>query len=269
MRELKKGEIFGRHHQLLQLDKMTLTDTEYIHDKVDWHYHAQPYFTFILQGQVTETNKKQSYSCTPGTLLFHHWDDAHYNIKSKQYTRGFHIELDKSWLTELDIPAGHLRGSVNITDPEVKNLMYLIFKESKMVDDITPIAIDSLLASVFGRLNEIRETSQSNKPVWVHRVRELLHDSLEWKNVEQLAHALNIHPAHLSRDFSRYFHCHIGDYMRNIRLQKALRLLPDKRYPLTDIAFKSGYADQSHFIRSFKAAYQVTPLQYRQLLLKP
>jgi AraC family transcriptional regulator len=82
----------------------------------------------------------------------------------------------------------------------------------------------------------------------------------------RLANEVNVHPAHLSREFSRYFHTGLGDYLRLVKVNRAIRLLGDPERLLTEIAFECGFADQSHFIRSFRNYYGVTPLEYRRLM---
>src|SRR3954469_11030740 len=120
MKESRKGEFYGQTNTTINLDGITLTDTVYTHDKVDWHYHENAYFTFILQGNVIEGNKNEIYNCSAGSLLFHNWQEPHYNIKPEGFTRGFHIELEKSWFTDLDFSTTGLQGSINIADPDVK-----------------------------------------------------------------------------------------------------------------------------------------------------
>ena len=93
MLQLQKGKYFGVQNQVVHLPNLVITDTEYTHDKVDWHCHQNPYFTFIIEGNIAEINKKERFECDPGTLLFHHRQDEHYNIKHPGYTRGFHIVL--------------------------------------------------------------------------------------------------------------------------------------------------------------------------------
>lgn len=39
MEQLKRGEFYGSHFHKLVFDEMAITDTEYTHDKVAWHYH--------------------------------------------------------------------------------------------------------------------------------------------------------------------------------------------------------------------------------------
>jgi AraC family transcriptional regulator len=268
MQNLTTGQFFGTTNETIHLNGLTITDTEYTHEKVDWHYHENAYFTFILQGRVIEGNKKDTYNCPAGSLLFHNWQEAHYNIKPKGYTRGFHIELEKEWLSSFEISANSLQGSINLTDPAVKTLMYNIFRESKSADSSKHLVIDVLLVELFSRMAGIQETTIKTKPAWVGQLNELLNDTIEDWKLHDLARMLNIHPVHLSRDFSKYFNCNLGDHIRSMRIQQAMALLPDTELSLTDIALRCNFADQSHFIRTFKAQHQVTPLQYRNILLK-
>lgn len=268
MLNLKTGQFFGITKETIRLDGLILTDTEYTNEKVDWHYHESPYFTFILEGNVIEGNKKETYNCTAGTLLFHNWQEPHFNIKPAGFTRGFHIELDREWFKAFEIDTNRTQGSINITDPTVKTLMYNIYRESQLAGNGNSLAIDTLLVELFGRMDGFAEILRRTKPVWVNQVKELLHDSRQDWKLQDLARNVNIHPVHLSRGFSKYFQCNLGDYIRAIRLQHAMTLMPELGLSLTDIAMQSHFADQSHFIRSFKAVYGITPLQYRNILIK-
>jgi AraC family transcriptional regulator len=49
-------------------------------------------------------------------------------------------------------------------------------------------------------------------------------------------------------------------------VQRAMTLLGEPGRLLTEIAFECGFADQSHFIRSFRSYYGMTPLEYRRLM---
>ncbi|CCH02294.1 transcriptional regulator, AraC family [Fibrella aestuarina BUZ 2] len=71
------------------------------------------------------------------------------------------------------------------------------------------------------------------------------------------------------RTFERRFEQYVGIsprlFSRICRFQSALSQLESRHYQkLSDIAFDNGYADQSHFIRSFKEFTGVTPLQFRR-----
>lgn len=268
MKQLQSGEFHGQTNQTIGLDGIILTDTEYTHKKVDWHYHENAYFTFILQGKVLEGDKKDTHHCSPGSLLFHNWQEPHYNIKPEGYTRGFHIELTKDWFTALSCDISGLEGSFQITNSDTTILFYKIFKESKIYDNLSALSIQDLLLQVFAKqINDNRDT-QTHKPSWVSKIKELLQDECcENHTLEELVKALGIHPVHLSRYFPKYFHCGVGDYIRKCRIEKSLTLLSNKGMTLTEIAFECGFADQSHFNRSFKEIMGVKPLVYKKLIL--
>lgn len=264
----KAGQFYGKTNETVFLDGLILNDADYLHDRVDWHYHENAYFTFILEGSVLEGNKKAINECSSGSLLFHHWQDAHYNIGSKEFTRGFHVEIQPSWFAAFDILPNTIQGSINIADPGIKILMYNIFKETKLAGKTRQLAIDTLLIKTFGLLSQATKAAGKGRPAWVNKVKDALQAAPENWQLMDLAKLGNIHPVHLSRDFPKYFHANLGDYIRSIKIQRALSLLPNKDLSLTDIAIECDFADQSHFIRSFKASQQLTPLRYRKLLLK-
>lgn len=268
MEILRTGQFFGNTNETKTLGGLTLTDTEYTHEKVDWHYHENAYFTFLLDGRVLEGNKKEIYHCTAGSLLFHNWQEPHYNIKPKGYTRGFHIEFKPDWFQGFDLNISNLQGSINLYNPQLKALMYNVFKESKQ--DTGSLAVDTLLIELFTMATK-NETRLSGKvPLWVTKIRDLLNDNsaYDW-SLQALSIQLDIHPVHLSRDFSRYFGCSIGQYIRTIRVQQSLSMIVKGGSSLTSIALDCGFADQSHFIRTFKTLHQITPFAYRKLFADP
>ncbi|NJM53248.1 MAG: helix-turn-helix transcriptional regulator [Blastocatellia bacterium] len=77
---------------------------------------------------------------------------------------------------------------------------------------------------------------------------------------------MDVHWVHLSRDFPRYFRCNFSEYVRKIRVEKSLNLLRNQQLALTEIALICGFADQSHFIRSFKQFHGITPKKFRQII---
>ncbi|WP_413667208.1 helix-turn-helix domain-containing protein [Mucilaginibacter sp. Mucisp86] len=269
MKQLQTGSFYGQTNQITHLHGITITDTEYTLDKVDWHYHENAYFTFILAGNVIEGNKKEVYHCPAGSLLFHNWHDPHYNIKPQGFTRGFHIELQKHWFDALELKQDKLEGSFAVHAPDVKFLLYRIFKESKIGDELTAIAVESLLLQTLHKMQLSNEGLLRQVPAWVNRLKELLVDDPAHKHtLAELSEVLRLHPVHLSRDFSKYSHCTIGEYIRKLRVERSFALLADDELSLTAIAFACGFADQSHFLRCFKQFSGSNPSAYRKLLLR-
>jgi AraC-like DNA-binding protein/mannose-6-phosphate isomerase-like protein (cupin superfamily) len=55
-----------------------------------------------------------------------------------------------------------------------------------------------------------------------------------------------------------------GDYLRDLRLERAATLLRESAVSVADVAYRTGFADQSHLQRLFKGKYAISPLTYRK-----
>jgi len=258
MNKLKTGEFYGAHYKKSAFDNLIITDTEYTHSKVDWHYHENPYFTYLLQGKLFESNKKESYYLERGNLLFHNWQDAHYNIKPPEYTRGFHIELNQEWFLNFDIQLKDFEGSINLKNPMIKNLMSQIFIETKINDQYSNLSIESSLINIFNTIENSLE-KQSKVPVWTNKLQELLFEENIDYSLNNLSSILGLHPVHLSREFRKYFGTNLGNYIRLIKINKAFKLIVSTKLSMTEICYECGFYDQSHFITNFKRIYNITP----------
>jgi transcriptional regulator GlxA family with amidase domain len=53
-----------------------------------------------------------------------------------------------------------------------------------------------------------------------------------------------------------------------MRVEKAIQLLHSSKYSLTEIAFLTGFSDQSHFTRIFKKHTGENPSFYRKKMPK-
>lgn len=267
MKQSQTGEFYGQTNKTIHLEGITLTDTVYTLDKVDWHYHENAYFTFVLEGNVIEGNKKEIYNCSAGDLLFHNWQEPHYNIKPEGFTRGFHIEIAKGWFDDLEFDATDLQGSLKISNPDLKFLLYRIFRETKMEDSSTLLSIQTLLMEALSKMIHDNQSENHKKPSWVSEIGMVLNDEFSNQlSLDHLAKTVDIHPVHLSRDFSKYFNSGLGEYIRKLKVQRSLQLISQKKLNLTTIALECGFSDQSHFIRCFKDINGITPSHYRKIL---
>ncbi len=264
MNELKRGEFFGSHYQKLNFDAFTITDTEYTHDKVDWHFHENPYFTYLLQGKLYEANKKEEYYLEPGSLLFHNWQDSHHNIKPKDFTRGFHIEFNLDWFTKHNVSIMDFEGSLNLKNPIIKSLMNKVFLETKVNDNLSQLSIELLMVDIFNKIKTQESDKYLKKPEWVKKLQEILQDTETNFKLTELSKALDIHSVHLSREFHKYFGTTLGQYIRQLKLNKAITLISSNQFSMTEICYKCGFYDQSHFISNFKKIYKVSPTGFNK-----
>jgi AraC family transcriptional regulator len=83
--------------------------------------------------------------------------------------------------------------------------------------------------------------------------------------VSSLAGELSMHPVALARAFRREHGCSLTAYRRRARVRRAIELLTSTRMPLAEIAGESGFSDQSHLSRIFRAELGATPSSFRSL----
>ncbi len=105
-------------------------------------------------------------------------------------------------------------------------------------------------------------------PEWAKELKEIIQDQIDTNltlSLKEISQSLNVHPSYLSREFSKYFdNLSFGDYIRKLRIEKSIELLKNPNYSLAEIAYLTGFSDQSHFNRIFKNHTGKNPSIYRK-----
>lgn len=81
---------------------------------------------------------------------------------------------------------------------------------------------------------------------------------------DDLCRELNITPNYLSRTFREKTGMTLQNYIKQVRIQEAQRLLRYTNRPVTLIAQDTGYATLSYFSSVFREATGMTPFAYRK-----
>ncbi|MCM8535868.1 MAG: AraC family transcriptional regulator [Lentisphaeraceae bacterium] len=83
-------------------------------------------------------------------------------------------------------------------------------------------------------------------------------------SVQDLADQVRLSVRQFQRKFKARFHMSIREYIIRLRVHKACDLLRNSDMSLADIAYETGFYDQSAFTRQFKTHVNESPLQYRK-----
>ncbi len=134
----------------------------------------------------------------------------------------------------------------------------------------TQAPVEKLLMEVLKKYAEQSATKKT--PEWATELKEMMQDQIDTNfnlSLQQASKELAINPAYLSREFSKYFeNLSFGEYIRKMRIEKAIQLMHASSYSLTEIAYLTGFSDQSHFTRIFKKFTGKNPLAYKKNLAK-
>jgi len=129
--------------------------------------------------------------------------------------------------------------------------------------------VDHLFIEVFNKFIK-QKAAQKKTPDWVKELKEIIQDQIDTNlSLTNISKSLDIHPSYLSREFSKHFNnLSFGEYTRKMRIEKAIELMKIASYSLTEIAYLTGFSDQSHFTRIFKKYTNHNPSGYRKKILK-
>jgi AraC-like DNA-binding protein len=78
-------------------------------------------------------------------------------------------------------------------------------------------------------------------------------------NVNTLGAALGMGRNRLQKEIKTATGMTPVEFIRSIRLHEAYKMMQDKQYNISEIAYKTGFNNLSYFSRSFKAQYGYAP----------
>ena len=82
--------------------------------------------------------------------------------------------------------------------------------------------------------------------------------------MSDLAERSELSATHFHRLFRHLLRMSPTDYLLALRIQEARRLLAMTSHSVAEVAFATGFYDQSHFTKRFRHATGMTPRQYRR-----
>jgi AraC family transcriptional regulator len=136
--------------------------------------------------------------------------------------------------------------------------------EFRRPDHVSAMVVEALMLELFAAT--ARQPAYDRAPLWLRDVRLTLErDFRDTVTLTALAESVSIHPTHLSRAFRQHYGITVGEFLRDLRVSYARRRLASHA-PLQEIALDAGFADQSHFTRTFRRATGVTPAHFRRAL---
>lgn len=86
-----------------------------------------------------------------------------------------------------------------------------------------------------------------------------------WEGVAALAQRAGLSRSHFTRRFREVIGLPPKALAMGSRIEAAKHLLERPRVPVSGVAYRTGFADQSHLTRAFRRATGTTPARYRSL----
>lgn len=105
---------------------------------------------------------------------------------------------------------------------------------------------------------------RSNDEVLMERIMNVMNEHLANSelSVEMLAEQVGLSRAQLHRKLKELTGIPASEFIRNIRLKQAAKLLKEKKMNISQIAYAVGFVNNTHFSTAFKKYYGVSPTEY-------
>ncbi|MTI86336.1 MAG: helix-turn-helix transcriptional regulator [Balneolaceae bacterium] len=262
---LEQGHYLAPVSKTIPFRNFVFGMTEYPHpvETGQWHAHENSMISFVMDGGNIENRKTSQIQRSCGSINFYHAFEAHQNIYQEFPSRHFSIEINPFTLSAYGLEEEQICKAVN-RNPFSKFLFLKILNEVYINDCLSEDSVIMLfLELVHSNKLGIPDTTS---PSWVNTLKELLNDNWNQQlSLQQLAEVTGIHPVTISGNFRKYFSCTFGEYMRKIKVEQALSMIRNSSQNLTQIAHICGFADQSHFTRTFKQQTGLLPKKYKKL----
>lgn len=262
-RTLKIGQYSGTKIKEARQPNFTCSVTTY--DSVTFdrtrHYHPKTHLSFVLAGGCEE-QKKDRYNRTPLSTTFYYPGEEHQINHIANQSVHVNIEFNDSFF---NYPINEsLIESACKSNLSLPFLMIKIYNELLIQDDLSNVGIETSVLSLFDTHQQTLNIKQI--PLWAIIAKDYIWDN--WNTnlcLDRLAIVCGVHKVTISKYFAKYHGSTPSDYQRQIRLIRAVDMIRSNQYSLTEITFLCGFADQSHFIRSFKLFMGFLPKQFQRL----
>ncbi len=107
-------------------------------------------------------------------------------------------------------------------------------------------------------------TMKSQDEVLLNRIMAVINDNLSSPDlsVERLAEEVGLSRVHLHRKLKELTNMSARDFIKNLRLKQAARLLREQKLSVAEVAYATGFSNPSHFTVAFKEMFGMPPTRY-------
>ncbi len=250
-----------------------------------YHFHNTYELYYLFSGERYYFIKDKMYHVMPGDLVFINEYDIHCttNVENRGYDRAV-IDFRKEFLEDFlncieninlfecfkkEIHIIHLENQERVL---FENLLNLIIKEYKQKNIGYEDYLKSMLLQILFLINR-HSQHETNSPLQFAEKHNTISDIVGYINnhfdeditLDLIAEKFFISPHYFSRNFKKSTGFNFVEYLNNVRVKEAQRLLFKTDLTVAEIGRITGFKSTTHFGRVFKNISGVSPLKYRKI----
>ncbi|WP_033147399.1 two-component regulator propeller domain-containing protein [Prevotella sp. P6B1] len=107
---------------------------------------------------------------------------------------------------------------------------------------------------------------KGNDEVLMERIMKVVNEHLDDSDfsVEMLSREVGVSRAQLHRKMKEMTGLSVSEFVRNIRLEQAARLLEEQKINVTQVAYTVGFSNLAHFSTVFRKQFGLSPTEYME-----
>jgi AraC-like DNA-binding protein/mannose-6-phosphate isomerase-like protein (cupin superfamily) len=260
------------------------------HFTYPWHFHPEYEILYVIDGSGTSFVADSIEEFQSGDLaligstLPHFWrsDEKYLNSEGKLKVKYIVIQFPTGFLKDeiANYPEYHLIGDllerasrgIRFSADFVRGIEKKIIRLSKSSGFERIIHLQELLQALAktqdykllaGELYQHENLTFTN--FRLTKVLQFLNTNYQRKiELETVADIANLHPAAFCRFFKEKTGKSLSEYVNDMRIGYACRLIIDGKLSVSQISYESGFNNLSNFNRTFKGHTKMTPTEYFQ-----
>lgn len=251
------------------------------------HYHSQYEIYYLLFGDINYFIQDRVYNVQKGDLILINSNVLHKTVEGflDSHERLL-IEFDMSFFddflvnyTDLQLLDAFNRDCtiLRLNESEKKqfeNCFFKIIQESKENNIENNIALKVYFLELLININKFYSKTTVFEFDHLSELHKKISEIVTYINLNYMygigldlvAGKFFISTAHLCRAFKRVTGFSFIEYLNNLRIKEAQKLLIETTLSISEIGEKVGYQSSTHFGRVFKSITGSSPREYRKLL---
>jgi AraC family transcriptional regulator len=229
------------------------------------HSHDYHCIGFLISGRGTAELGTQRWTIQPGCLNVIPGGVQHVEWCGTRQVRWCGIEIP-ALRDEFAAEARRVFDRpFQVSGGPAAAIVVRMYREIRLADDASALSLQGLGLELLATLARVfRPSAGEGRGGWIARAEDYLRANFqETLTLDEVAAEVGVHPTHLARVFRRQFGSSMGEFLRGLRIEHAVRLLAQGHMQLSEISQCSGFSDQAHFTRVFKRHLGMTPGAYR------
>jgi AraC-like DNA-binding protein len=258
-------------------------------EKSTWHYHNNYEISFITEGSGKRIVGDSIEEFQPGDLAFigrnlpHVWiADKESRTPSSRTLEMVFLQFTSNVLSSqlLSLPEfSYVKRALDLSERGIQIISHTLNEVSeimlqlpylksfdrmlnflKMMDIIGKSKTNVYLASK--DYLKLRFTTGNKRIATIHEY--LMNNYHEEVNLRRLAELVNMAEGSVCRFFKMKMGMTLFEYLNQLKIEFACKLLMDQDLSITEVCFDSGFNNISHFNKQFKRSTGVPPSEFRK-----